>query len=328
MIKNYMWTAGALTSYEQMDPQVPVRETGENKTVTPVANEITDNLTYILDLSRSFNLSEPPYTTISKLDKSAYSAGALFPSQDGQLYQFAGLRQVYIYKETLSGATKTWYDNEVAQGEKGNSFRLWDFDVDSNEWHQGVELDGGVPQRVWRGASAMMPKRGVGYYLGGLQVGEDGFFDSESGGLYDRLTKYEVGGNFSTDVGPDASGLGRWDGAMVAIEEIGKEGILVALGGNRATYATTSVPRTLVCFCHRIGDGFSDQCSLISKLSRFMMRPQGNGLSRRQAARTHPMQSRSSAQYQLWPPTTPARRFTFLAEVIPTPRTRGLMYIW
>ncbi|KAF8245530.1 hypothetical protein K440DRAFT_634095 [Wilcoxina mikolae CBS 423.85] len=95
----------------------------------------------------------------------------------------------------------------------------------------------------------MMHKRGTGYYLGGLQVQENGFYDENTAPLYSRLTKYDVTNNkWSTDAGPDTSDVGRWDGELIAIEEIGKQGIFVALGGNRAKSLRSTDKRELLDF--------------------------------------------------------------------------------
>ena len=100
-----------------------------------------------------------------------------------------------------------------------------------------------MPQRVWRGAGAAMPSTGAGYYLGGIEVDDDGFYDEDRSPIYERLTKYSTGtGIWSSFPGPDEPGLGgRWDSALVSINHVGKEGVLVALGGFRSKFGGSDV---------------------------------------------------------------------------------------
>jgi len=53
---------------------------------------------------------------------------------------------------------------------------------------------------------------------------------------------------WSTDAGPDTSDVGRWDGEFVAIEQIGKQGIHVAVGSNRAKSLRSTDKRELLDF--------------------------------------------------------------------------------
>ncbi|KAI5857270.1 hypothetical protein BZA05DRAFT_441901 [Tricharina praecox] len=195
------------------------------------------NLTMVLDLTREFSTEAPPYTTISKPDKSTFSMGMLFSWKD-TLYQFQGFAHVFEYTQPLYGASREWWNNYGSKRRTGQTFRLWSLDS-GKEWVAGQLFTETEPQRAGIGASAVMERRGMGYYLGGAIVNADGKYEQS---LYELMTVWDVrNSKWEAVRGPDQPKVGRVNGVLVAMEEFGSSGMLLAMGGVRASSSNVSV---------------------------------------------------------------------------------------
>jgi hypothetical protein len=102
---------------------------------------------------------------------------------------------------------------------------------------------------VWRRQAAQMGNREFGFYPGGIELRQSGLFDSKAR-IYPYLLIYnQTRSTWTVDFGPNtAQEVGRFDGKMVVIQEIGKQGILVLLGGNQAKSISTSDQRKMLYF--------------------------------------------------------------------------------
>lgn len=240
----------------------------------------------VLDLTREFSTEAPPYTTISKPDKSTFSMGMLFSWKD-TLYQFQGFAHVFEYTQPLYGASREWWNNYGSKRRTGQTFRLWSLDS-GKEWVAGQLFTETEPQRAGIGASAVMERRGMGYYLGGAIVNADGKYEQS---LYELMTVWDVrNSKWEAVRGPDQPKVGRVNGVLVAMEEFGSSGMLLAMGGVRASSSNVSVDQEGVCLSAGVGCNFSrrflTETSSISEWSNSTTSRQRRGCRRKPAAST------------------------------------------
>ena len=167
---------------------------------------------------------------------------------------------IYLYGGTVSFVNTSFPGFQYPQPP---TYSLWSFDTSTKLWNQ-YDVTLSAPNRPFSGAYAEVPEQGLAFWLNGeLNNGSSNTLatlpdiSQNLGGLVVLDTNTQTARNLST------SSLGdrfpREGGTLNYISGIGKQGILVAIGGS-AKSATDSNPSsngTLVCISRNRSLSFS-----------------------------------------------------------------------
>ena len=112
------------------------------------------------------------------------------------------------------------------------SEEIWRFDTDTSVW-DSIPIDPSSIHRAWGGAAATASESGFGYYLGGIVENRTETTFADAPGylvLQDSFLNFDSGStSFENKTATDLGHLAL--GNLVHIQEMGKDGILVYLGG-------------------------------------------------------------------------------------------------
>ena len=192
-----------------------------------------------VDLSKSWDWRSDNFTSINAIPRPQDTTVAIPPSvMRSALYQGATNDQFHLYGGTVFQGNIS-FPNYTPPSDKPGS--LWSYDVKKQAWSSSnITAQSPIPPN--HGAYADAPNLGLGFYLGGQldrgsggNIGLDGNSSTKVTGLIVvNTTSHSV---FNVSIGnldkPDRVG-----GSLLYVANVGRKGVLVAIGGV-AGYART-----------------------------------------------------------------------------------------
>ena len=152
-------------------------------------------------------------------------------SKNSQLYVSASRNDWgYLYRYGGWFAdNNTWLDSPEAVVTPSD---MWRFDVKNLTW-ENTNIDPPSIHRAWGGAVATVPEKRTGYFLGGIVENRTDTAFADAPGylvLQDSFLNFDSGSNsFVNKTAPELGHVAL--GNLVHIPDMGKDGVLIYLGG-------------------------------------------------------------------------------------------------